>query len=250
MQDCARASPLRDDTRRHLGNGEHTVASIAANGIRLVIAEHRNRRDITALAAKSLPAVRVTKLGARGTLCPMDDADAFSALYREEGEAVLLFLTRRTLDVELAVELTAETFAIALRSWGRLAGLKREQQRAWLFTVAGRRFARYLRRASIERRLVQRLGIQVPVVGQEDLVVIEQRAGLDGLREALGRELSLLSAEQREALRLRVVEERSYVEVAERLGVSEQAARARVSRGLRALAYALEPYQAAQEGSS
>ncbi len=92
----------------------------------------------------------------------MDDADAFSALYREEGEAVLLFLTRRTLDVELAVELVAETFATALRSWGSLAGLRRQQQRAWLFTVAGRRFARYLRRANTERRRVQRLGIQVP----------------------------------------------------------------------------------------
>ncbi len=180
----------------------------------------------------------------------MDDADAFSVLYREEGESVLLFLTRRTLDVELAVELTAETFATALCSWGKLAALKREQQRAWLFTVAGRRFSRYLRRASIERRLVQRLGIQVPVVGHEDLRVIEQRAGLDELREALGRELSRLSAEQREALRLRVVEERSYMEVAERLGVSEQAARTRVSRGLRALAHALEPYQAAQDGAS
>lgn len=216
-----------------------------------------NRRDITALeakssalAAKSTTAVRVTKLGARGTLCPMDDADAFSELYREEGEAVLLFLTRRALDVELAVELTAETFAIALRSWGKLAALKREQQRAWLFTVAGRRFARYLRRASVERRLVVRLGIQVPVVGHEDLLVIEQRAGLDELREALRRELSLLSTEQREALRLRVIEERSYLEVAERLGVSEQAARARVSRGLRALAQTLEPYRAGQEGLS
>jgi RNA polymerase sigma-70 factor (ECF subfamily) len=180
----------------------------------------------------------------------MEDADAFSALYREEGEAVLLFLTRRTLDVELAVELTAETFATALRSWGTLAALAREQQRAWLFTVAGRRFARYLRRASVERRLVQRLGIQIPVLGHDDLLAIERRAGLDELRQALGRELSLLSAEQREALRLRVVEERPYVEVAERLGVSEQAARTRVSRGLRALAHALEPYQAAQEGSS
>jgi RNA polymerase sigma-70 factor (ECF subfamily) len=47
----------------------------------------------------------------------MDDADAFSELYRREGEAVLVFLARRTLDVELALDLTAETFAIALTSW-------------------------------------------------------------------------------------------------------------------------------------
>jgi hypothetical protein len=39
----------------------------------------------------------------------MDDADAFSSLYEQEGEAVLMFLARRTMDVEVAVDLTAET---------------------------------------------------------------------------------------------------------------------------------------------
>jgi RNA polymerase sigma factor (sigma-70 family) len=192
----------------------------------------------------------VTDLGVRGTLCPMDDADAFSELYRRDGEAVLVFLTRRTLDVEVALELTAETFAIALTSWRKLSGLADEQRRAWLFTVAARRFGRYLRRASVERRLVARLGIDVPQAGAEDIALIEQRAGLGELRTALGRELLLLSSEQQQALHLRVVEERPYDEVAATLGVSEQAARARVSRGLRALARTLEPYRAAGEGSS
>jgi DNA-directed RNA polymerase specialized sigma24 family protein len=81
----------------------------------------------------------------------MDDADAFSELYRREGETVLVFLTRRTLDVEVALELTAETFAITLTSWRKLSRLADEQRRAWLFTVAARRFGRYLRRASVER---------------------------------------------------------------------------------------------------
>ncbi len=180
----------------------------------------------------------------------MDDADAFSELYRRDGEAVLVFLARRTLDVELALDLTAETFAIALTSWRKLSGLGDEQRRAWLFTVAARRFGRYLRRSSVERRVVARLGIDVPQAGPEDIALIEERAGLGELRSALGRELSLLSSEQREALHLRVVEERPYDEVAATLGVSEQAARARVSRGLRALARTLEPYRAAGEGSS
>jgi predicted DNA-binding protein (UPF0251 family) len=64
---------------------------------------------------------------------------------------------------------------------------------------------------------------------------------------AAGGRGAVLSVEQRDALRLRVVEERSYAEVALLLGVSEQAARARVSRGLRALAGALEPYRINQE---
>lgn len=161
---------------------------------------------------------------------------------------MLIFLTRRTWDGETAVELTAETFAVALRSWRKLGGLGPEQQRAWLFTVARRQLARYLRRATVERRAVQRLGMQIPQVDHEDLLLIERRAGLSELRRMVEHELARLSSEQREALRLRVVEERSYREISLQLGVSEQTARARVSRGLRALAHALEPYHAAREG--
>jgi RNA polymerase sigma-70 factor (ECF subfamily) len=86
------------------------------------------------------------------------------------------------------------------------------------------------------------MGIRVPVVHHDDLALIEERAGLADLRAALGRELERLSDGQRQALQLRVVEERPYDEVARRLGVSEQTARARVSRGLRALTAALEPH--------
>jgi RNA polymerase sigma factor (sigma-70 family) len=178
----------------------------------------------------------------------MDDADAFSEIYRREGESVLIFLTRRTWDGETALELTAETFAVALRSWRTLGALGLEQQRAWLFTVAQRLLARYLRRATIERRAVQRLGMQIPRVEHDDLLLIERRAGLPELRRTVALELARLSSTQREALRLRVVEECSYADISLQLGVSEQTARARVSRGLRALGRALEPYHAAQEG--
>jgi RNA polymerase sigma factor (sigma-70 family) len=177
----------------------------------------------------------------------MDDAEAFSELYRSEGESVLIFLTRRTWDGETALELTAETFAVALSSWRKLARLAPEQQRAWLFTVARRLLGRYLRRARVERKAVRRLGMQLPSPDREDLQLIEQRAGLPELRQTLERELSHLSQSQREALRLRVIEEQSYEEMARALGISEQTARARVSRGLRTLAQALEPYHAAQE---
>lgn len=179
----------------------------------------------------------------------MDDADAFAELYRSESEAVLIFLTRRTLDGETALDLTAETFAIAMRSWRTLRGLGHEQRRAWLFTVARRQLSHYLRRASVERRATHKLGIQAPRISQDDLALIERRAGLEELRAVLGRELASLSAEQREALSMRVVQERSYEEIAATLGVSEQTVRARVSRGLRRLGRALGPHQAGLEGA-
>lgn len=173
----------------------------------------------------------------------MNDDDAFSAVYGREAERVLIFLVRRTLDVAVAADLMAETFALAFCSWSRLRGRSDPEVRAWLFTVARRQLSRYLRRARVERRAVQRLGVRVPLLHEDDIAAIEERAGLAQLRIALGVELARLSREQQDALRLRVVEERPYPEVARVLGVSEQAARARVSRGLRALAGALEPYR-------
>jgi RNA polymerase sigma-70 factor (ECF subfamily) len=171
----------------------------------------------------------------------MEDVDAFSSLYEREGEAVLMFLARRTMDVEVAVDLTAETFAVALGSWVKLRELGAEQKRACLFTVARRQYSHFARSARVERRAVQRLGIRIPTVYEEDLALIEERSGLRELRVLVVAELGRLSDEQQQALRLRIVEELPYGEVARALGVSEQTARARVSRGLRKLTAALEP---------
>jgi RNA polymerase sigma factor (sigma-70 family) len=174
-----------------------------------------------------------------GNLGVMADPEGFVPFYRQEGEAVLLFLTRRTLDGEVALDLTAETFAQAWRGWPRVREDSREEMRAWLFTIARRQLGHYLRRGEAQRTAVRRLGIRTPHAHEDDLAAIEHAAGLGDVRVGLKLQLGLLSDEQRDALHLRVVEEMPYDEVARRLGVSEQAARARVSRGLRRLQHAL-----------
>ncbi len=98
----------------------------------------------------------------------------------------------------------------------------------------------YARRGVVARKSVQRLGIRVPEVAEDDYERIVELAGLAELRERLAIAFDDLSPDQRDALRLRVLDERSYDEVAAALGVSEQTARARVSRALRRLADALE----------
>jgi RNA polymerase sigma factor (sigma-70 family) len=84
----------------------------------------------------------------------------------------------------------------------------------------------------------------------DDIGEIERAAGLAAMRSALGAELEKLSGEQRDALQLRVVDELPYGEVARRLGITEPTARARVSRGLRALAVALEPIVSQEAGTA
>jgi RNA polymerase sigma-70 factor (ECF subfamily) len=89
--------------------------------------------------------------------------------------------------------------------------------------------------------------MQVPTLTEEDHARIEELASLGELRVTVADALEGLDGDQREALRLRVVEERPYSAIAATLGVSEATVRARVSRGLRALARSLDQTLTAEE---
>ncbi|HWK26434.1 MAG TPA: sigma-70 family RNA polymerase sigma factor [Solirubrobacter sp.] len=171
---------------------------------------------------------------------PLTTPEGFVALYRRESEFVLRYCARRVLDPETAVDLCAETFAQAFRGRRGFRGSSREEARAWLLTIARRQIARYLKKGELDRRARDAIGLQTPRLTDGEAEEIERRAGLAPLRAALAEELQRLGGDQREALRLRVVEERPYPEVAHALGITEATARARVSRGLRALAAALD----------
>jgi hypothetical protein len=119
----------------------------------------------------------------------MRDADDFAALYEREAETVLLFVTRRTLDAEVALDITAETFAQAFRGRRAFRGTTEPEERAWLFTIARRQIGRYLRRGHVERGALQALGVDVPVAHEDDLRAIEEAAELAALRGALTSEL-------------------------------------------------------------
>jgi RNA polymerase sigma factor (sigma-70 family) len=179
----------------------------------------------------------------------MAEEGEFDELYRRESEGLLVFFARRTLDPEVALDLTAETFAQAYLGWAKLMGNSREERQAWLYTIARRQLSRYQRRGRVQRRALVRLGIRTPVAHEDDLALIEERAGIAQLRATLGQQLARLNVDQRRALELRIVQERSYADVARDLGISEMAARARVSRGLRALGRALDVHVATGESS-
>jgi RNA polymerase sigma factor (sigma-70 family) len=161
-------------------------------------------------------------------------------LYELHARAVLIFLTRRTCDAEIALDLLGETFAQAVLRRSSLRGQRDEVAKAWLFGIARRQLAQYYRRGRVERAALRRLGLEPPAAPEEELRRVEELAGVADLREALSGALEALSAEQRLALQLRVVDGQPYPEVATALGVSEQTARARVSRALRALRGALD----------
>ena len=160
-----------------------------------------------------------------------------SELYRREAEAVLVFFTRRTYEAELAVDLVAETFARAYESRDRV---RDGDASAWLWGIARNVLRDAYRRGSRERRALRRLAYQRVVLSEDEIGRIEELAGLTELRTAVAMALEALPADQQRALQLRVVQELDYGDVAQRLGVTEVTARARVSRALRALGSSLD----------
>lgn len=165
------------------------------------------------------------------------DADAFGVFYLRYERLILSYLLRRTGDPEVAADLTAEVFAAALRAAGRY---RPEAPTAvgWLLTIAQRTLASGRRRGRVEARARRRVGIRDAVVfSGQDLERIEALCSLDGQTLAL---LDELPADQREAVRAHVLDERSYQDIAGELDTSELVIRKRVSRGLSAIKRQLE----------
>ena len=175
--------------------------------------------------------------------------EAFGAFYERHAEVLLRFFARRTLDPEAAAELTAETFAQAFSSRGRFRPAGESGGLRWLYAIARHQLSRFFRRGAVDARARRRLGMPDRQISDQDYERIEELMDFEAMRRAVAEAFGSLSEDQRRAVELRVVEGRTYPEVARLLGSTEQAARARVSRGLRRLTTLLEQDHADVIGS-
>ena len=164
------------------------------------------------------------------------DDDAFATLYRRYLPLVARWCLRETGNREVAADLCAEVFAAAISASGRFRP-ERGPAAAWLTGIARNKLRESRRRRRIEDSARRRLGVQPIELTDADLERVEELASLDTALQAL---LDALPADQRDALMSRVVEERSYEEIAAELGCSACVVRQRVSRGLKTLKSQLE----------
>jgi RNA polymerase sigma factor (sigma-70 family) len=158
------------------------------------------------------------------------DAASFELFYDRYCERLLGFFARRTSDAELAADLTAETFAAALAARRRY---RRERGRAdsWLFAIAYHKLADAQRRGCAEDRARRRLGMERIELTDDDIARIERL----GKPDAIAALVHDLPADQRDAIRAHVIEQRPYGEIAVEFETSEAVVRKRVSRGLAAI---------------
>ena len=103
----------------------------------------------------------------------------------------------------------------------------------WLFTIAQNTLTGSIRRGRVEARARRRIGIREAVeYGTDELERIEAVASQSDWATRL---LAALPSDQREAVQARIVDERSYADIARELKTSELVVRKRVSRGLATL---------------
>jgi RNA polymerase sigma factor (sigma-70 family) len=151
-------------------------------------------------------------------------------LYRSHARRIAGYLMRATGDAEVAADLTAETFAAALVSRGRYRA-EMGAPTTWLYAIAANKLRDWRRRGYAEDRARRRLRIERPPLSEADVAEFNRLAD-EVTADAL---LEVLPADQRSALRARVLDERPYGEIAMAEGASEAAVRQRVSRGLSSL---------------
>jgi RNA polymerase sigma factor (sigma-70 family) len=162
-------------------------------------------------------------------------AQDFGRLYRRDAPKLLRFFATKTWDPETAVDLLADTFLSAFEARDQYRGRDDRQASAWITAIARRQLADYYRHGAATKRATARQAFERRPLSDEEYERIEDLASTTGLRLAVRNAYSALAEPDREVLRLRILEERSYPETAAELGVTEQTARARTSRALRRL---------------
>jgi RNA polymerase sigma-70 factor (ECF subfamily) len=152
--------------------------------------------------------------------------------YRRHCEAVLAFHGRRVRELELAADLTAETFAAALVAVRDRSRELPDKPVAWLFTIAQRKFVDSYRRGRVEHDARARLAFERMEVSDE---AVERINAIVGATDVLAHLAEHVPEEQLRALRARIVEERDYQDIAGEFRCSPALVRVRVSRALKTL---------------
>jgi RNA polymerase sigma-70 factor (ECF subfamily) len=157
--------------------------------------------------------------------------DEFERLYAAEAQGLFGFLAYRTGDRTLAEDLLADAFERALRA-RRGYDRRRGSEKTWLYAIALNVLRDHARRAAAEGRAYERAA----GAGSES----EDRLAAVEARDELGRAMTGLSAEEREAIALRFGAELTVPEIASLLGEPLTTVEGRVYRALRKLRDALD----------
>lgn len=159
-------------------------------------------------------------------------SDSLTVLYKSHHSWLRNWLRRRLGDAFLAADLTQDTFVKVMVS----GGVERiEQPRPFLATVARRLMSDNQRRQTLEASYLETLAqLPEPLSPSPE----EQLQALQALHQ-VDQALDALPEPVREAFLLAHLQELSYAEIAERLGVSSSSVKQYLSRANRHCLFAI-----------
>lgn len=160
------------------------------------------------------------------------DPSAYVAFYDRHERAVVAFVGGMVRDPDVTIDAVAETFARAYQSRGSFR--EHGSGRAWLLGIARYVVLASWRRGRVESEVRRQLGMRTLALSEVALEAVD-RAVLESEEAVVEAWLSDLPADQREAVRRRVLAEDDYATIAADLECSEAVVRQRVSRGLATL---------------
>ena len=169
-----------------------------------------------------------------------DEPEAFCIVYDRHARGLLASVTRWCGDGDVALDIVQETFARALRDAHRFRPGGDGSALPWLQTIARNLVRDWRRRGAVEDRVRRELGIREPASFDSGVTPAEAMDAAEA-RSQVTSALAVLPRPQRDAVAARLVLGASYDEIATAAGVTRDAARTRVSRGLRTLRALLTP---------
>lgn len=170
------------------------------------------------------------------------EAEAVNTAYLECAEDLRAFLNGVLRNPDLASEALQATWLQAVQAAGQSRSGSR---RGWLFRIAWNESLRIRRRKRIDSRAMQKLAHGSPEADfhtAEPARALNQAETITAVRAAL----SQLPAEQREVVRLRMYENRTFAEIAEQTGHPLGTVLTRMRLALKKLAAALPDENPAQ----
>jgi RNA polymerase sigma factor (sigma-70 family) len=166
------------------------------------------------------------------------DAEAFAEFYRRHVDRMLGFALRRLDRPEEVADLVAAVFVRVIESADRFDP-HRGQALPWLFGVAANTLADERRRRLRADRAVQRLAVR-RYLDPDDYLRVEERLDAEANARRLHAAVQELSAREREAIGLVLLDGLTPTQAAEALGVRPMALRARLTRARRKLRRAID----------
>jgi RNA polymerase sigma-70 factor, ECF subfamily len=164
---------------------------------------------------------RTAKGELHDTASIQERSESFSAIYDRYAPSIYRYLLSRTGNVEVAKDLTSQTFLTAMEAFSQYQD--QGYVSAWLFSISHSKFIDHLRKTERKRRLeeVRNSDLEPDLV---NLLVATERI------VALRKRIRALSEEDQELLRLRFVADLTFPEMAQILRRKEDTVKKSVYR--------------------